>query len=89
MTVHEFEKRPRVVDVPEPEVFRCPRCGEPVDAYATRCRACGVNFAAPAYAVAKRGYTPASQRSRFLKWILFLGALLAGAVIAAMYLGRG
>jgi ribosomal protein L37AE/L43A len=87
MTVHEFEKRPRVVDVPEPDAFACPRCGERVEAYATRCSSCNVHFAGPAYQVASRAYTPPSLRQRFRRWIVLLVALLAA--LLAMLLGRG
>jgi len=68
------ERRP--VPVPEGDGVECPRCGEIVDAYASKCRGCGVNFLGPAWQLGYRGYAPSSTGRRFLPWLLILLALL-------------
>src|SRR5262249_43142665 len=65
----------KLVPVPEGDGVECPRCGEIVDAYASRCRGCGVNYLGPAWQVGRRGYAPRSTRSRFLVWLIALAVL--------------
>ena len=56
--------------------------GEIVDAYASRCRGCGVNYLGPAWQVGRRGYMPRSSSGRFLLWLLALMVLLMIPVLA-------
>ena len=66
----------KLVPVPEGDGVECPRCGEIVDAYASRCRGCGVNYLGPAWQIGRRAYTPRTTRSRVLLWLLALVVLL-------------
>jgi DNA-directed RNA polymerase subunit RPC12/RpoP len=60
------------------EIFACPRCGAKIYADAVRCPSCG-DYVTP-------GAAPARPRER-VPWWLWLGLLLAGAVIVGLVFG--
>jgi hypothetical protein len=74
----------KLIPVADGDGVECPRCGAVVDAYASRCRGCGVNYLGPAWQVGHRAYIPQSARRRFLLWLLALTGLVTIPILVQL-----